>query len=215
MPLCVPIGFNKHLIISLKISEKETATMSEAMQKVTNIHEAEKKANELYNKYFGITTAIIKDDFATDLYTLLQKLEIDIMIQPLKELDGFDELKKLSKTADIFGFLLRDNNGYTMVVEKNSTMEQKRFVIAHEIAHKVLNHICSSKPRSISFIGKYSLESDIAEEMAANAFAEILLMPEIILRHVLTITSDRVRIAKSLGVSRTMLQRRLNKLGIS
>jgi len=207
-----PLGFNKQLMIELKIMIKETGIMTETMEKITNVNDAEQKALGLYNKHFNLKTAIRNNDFATDLYNLLQILNIDIMIHSLNELKAFEELKKLTGKTDIEGFLLRDDDEYTIVVEESASMAQKRFTIAHEIAHKMLNHLCDDDRISISY--KSSLESDEPEEQAANAFAKVLLMPEIVLRHVFTITKDVTRIAESLGVSTSMLKERLNTLEI-
>ena len=204
MTLDMPLVFNKRLIIRFDISIKE----DEITMKIIDKRDAEKKAAEFYDEHFSSTDAIFKGYFATDLNAILQKLDISLVIQSLKE------YANIVSRADVSGLLMKNGSEYAIFVEEGDSMERKRFTIAHEIAHKVLNHIDDTKHVSISFRDDYSSQGTSAEEIAANAFAAVLLMPEKIIRHVYTLTSNIVATARYLGVSDAAARNRLNNLGI-
>jgi len=204
MNLDIPIGFGKRLVIGVSITVKEV----EVMGKITNAREAEKRAAELYDEHFNATDAIFKGRFATDLPTILQKLGIKIVIRSLKDYEG------LVAKPNVSGYLWKNGNEFAIFLEEKDSLERKRFTIAHEIAHKVLNHIDDNKHVSIFFRDEFSAKGVNAEEIAANAFAATLLMPEKIIRHVYTLTSDVAMTARYLGVSDTAARIRLDNLGI-
>ncbi|MCL2571276.1 MAG: ImmA/IrrE family metallo-endopeptidase [Defluviitaleaceae bacterium] len=204
MTVDMPFIFNRRLVISLNISIKEV----EAMTKIVSRQDAEKKASQLYDEHFNPTDSIFRRSFATDLNTILQKMGISVVIQSLKEYE------EITKKADVSGFLLKNGDEYAIFVEEGDSMERKRFTIAHEIAHKILNHIDETKFVNISFRDDYSSQGTSEEEIAANAFAAVLLMPEKIIRHVYTLTSDIAATARYMGVSDAAVRNRLNNLGI-
>jgi len=204
MTLDMPFMFNKRLKIRLDISIKEV----ERVAKITNKKAAEKKAAEFYNVHFDMNDAIFKGNFATNLNAVLQKLGIRAVIGSLKEYEN------LTGRTGASGFLLKNGDEYAIFVEEDDPMERKRFTIAHEIGHKVLNHINNAEYVSISFRDNFSSQWTKDEEIAANAFAAVLLMPEKIIRHVYTLTSDIPMTARYLGVSDSAVRKRLDSLGI-
>ena len=205
MVLEIPLILKKRLMVSFAISTKEV----EVMAKITNKREAEKKAVELYEKCFGSVDNISQGLFATDLNRVLQELKIIVIIKPLAEYE------RLAGKNGISGVLLKnEENQYTIFIEENDSLERKRFTIAHEIAHKVLNHIDDTKRVSVSYRDEFSSSGYDPEEIAANAFAAALLMPEKVIRYVYFLTSDVAKTARFLGVSDTAARYRLNNLGI-
>jgi len=204
MTLDMPLIFNRRLVISLDILTKEVGIMA----KITNKREAEKKAVELYDELFNASDAIFKGNFATDLNAILHKLKIRLVIRPLKEFE------KLVDKNGVSGFLLKTGNDYAIFVEESDPIERKRFTIAHEMAHKILNHIDDDEYVSIYFRDDYSSDGTKVEEVAANAFAATILMPEKIIRHVYSLTSDIPMTARYLGVSDSSVRFRLKNLGI-
>jgi len=205
MVIDIPLIFKKCLIISFEISTKGV----EVMAKITNKREAEKKAIELYEKCFGSVDNISHGLFATDLNKVLQSLNISVLIKPLAEYEN------LTGKNEISGVLLKnEENQYTIFIEESESVERKRFTIAHEIAHKYLNHIDDTKRVSVSYRDEFASQGSIPEEIAANAFAAALLMPEKVIRYVYFLTSDVAKTARFLGVSDTAARYRLSNLGI-
>jgi Zn-dependent peptidase ImmA (M78 family) len=102
-------------------------------------------------------------------------------IQYVKDIDA--ELKKYSKyklsipqNRKIEGFSLLDEK--IIVVDDNLSLERKRFVAAHEIAHRILGH----KDRGISFKSSQDVSPNIVDEEKINDeeadfTAAVLLMP--------------------------------------
>jgi len=205
MILDIPIFFKNRLIISFDISTKEV----EVMTKIINKRDAEKKAIELYEKHFGSVDNVSQGLFATDLNMILQKLNINVVIKPLAEYE------RLTGKSGISGVLLKnEENQYTIFIEESDSVERKRFTIAHEIAHKVLNHIGDDERVSVSYRDEFSSLGHSPEEIAANTFAAALLMPEKVIRRVYYLTSDIAMTARFLGVSDTAARYRLINLGI-
>ena len=178
------------------------------MTRISNKQDAERKATEFYDEYFDLKESIFKGVFATNLHHILQKMGIRLIIQSLKPYE------EMTGKTDVSGLLLKNGDEYAIFVEEGDSIERKRFTIAHEIGHKVLNHVDDAEYVSISFRDDHSSNGSNSEEIAANAFAAVLLMPEKIVRHVYTLTSDIAMTASYLGVSDTALRYRLSSLGI-
>ena len=93
-----------------------------------------------------------------DLQAVCEYLELRLLIGDLDTLDGL--------------FLAKQGGGMgIIVINENRCRARKRFTIAHEIGHAVLNHF------SISFSDGQSLNGNSWQEVQANAFAAELLMP--------------------------------------
>lgn len=100
---------------------------------------------------------------------------VDI-IQIAKELGG---KIKVAETSDIateqdYSLIIIDDNYFTITVAKNTSPKRDRFTIAHEIGH-FLMHYKTDKIRK-KFL-RYESPVITKEEVEANQFAAILLMP--------------------------------------
>jgi len=204
MTLKIPLWRHKLIIIRIKIFTKEVGIMS----KIINKQEAEKTAFDFFEKNFNIADAIFKGEFATNLSKILEILKIKVVIQPL------NKIEEITGKTGISGLLLKDGDDYTIFLEENDSLERRRFTTSHEIAHKLLNHISDTDAVSISYRDDYAKKGNDPEEIAANAFAAALLMPEPIIRHVYTLTADISATARYLSVSDSAAKNRLINLGI-
>lgn len=93
-----------------------------------------------------------------DLQAVCEYLGLRLLIGDLDTLDGL--------------FLAKQGGGMgIIVVNEHRCRVRKRFTIAHEIGHAVLNHF------SISFSDGKGLDDSSWQERQANAFAAELLMP--------------------------------------
>mgnify|MGYP001020970828 CR=1 FL=1 len=93
-----------------------------------------------------------------DLQVVCEYLGLKLLIGDLDTLDGL--------------FLAKQGGGMgIIVVNEHRCRARKRFTIAHEIGHAVLNHF------SISFSDGNGLNNSSWQERQANAFAAELLMP--------------------------------------
>lgn len=114
----------------------------------------------------------------------------------------------------INGAVLRENNKYTIFVNKNlENDEQKRLTIAHELGHYFLGHL---KNDGILF----SLSTDIAydfdistfDEKEANIFAVELLMPYDQCKSLRYYTDDEL--SNLFGVNKQAVKSRMEQLGL-
>lgn len=97
-----------------------------------------------------------------DLQAVCEYLGLRLLIGDLDTLDGL--------------FLAKQGGGMgIIVVNEHRCRVRKRFTIAHEIGHAVLNHF------SISFSDGKGLDDSSWQERQANAFAAELLMPKNVL----------------------------------
>lgn len=93
-----------------------------------------------------------------DLQVVCEYLGLKLLIGDLDTLDGL--------------FLAKQGGGMgIIVVNEHRCRARKRFTIAHEIGHAVLNHF------SISFSDGNGLNNSSWQERQANTFAAELLMP--------------------------------------
>lgn len=88
---------------------------------------------------------------------------------------------------------------------------RQRFTMAHELGHVMLGHVKPGEPawRDMTF----NSYNDI-NEIAANAYAAELLMPEARLREYAELTDDVAQLAGTFGVSPSAVTNRLRNLGI-
>lgn len=93
-----------------------------------------------------------------DLQAVCEYLGIKLLVGDLDTLDGL--------------FLAKQGGGMgIIVVNEHRSRVRKRFTIAHEIGHAVLNHF------SISFLDGNGLNDNSWQERQANVFAAEFLMP--------------------------------------
>ncbi|MCL1949125.1 MAG: ImmA/IrrE family metallo-endopeptidase [Turicibacter sp.] len=181
------------------------------MVKILDKKVAEVKARELYNLLFDTTRAIWNMNFETDLEEILDVLSIE---KVEGELSG--EMKKAFEALgrdDVSGFLMKENETYTIFVNMNEPIYRQRFTIAHEIGHFILKHL-EGEEISISFRDEHSKTGSDPKEVAANSFASELLMPREIVEHLFMMSGSVSSVAKEMGVSAMSAEFRLRKLGL-
>lgn len=86
---------------------------------------------------------------------------------------------------DISGVLMQENNSVVIGVNSNNHEKRRRFTIAHELGHYILEHQrkgvfvdTPSKYFTMIFRDANSSTGEYQQEREANAFAASLLMPE-------------------------------------
>lgn len=94
------------------------------------------------------------------------------------------ELLLMPLDPDMSGTLIKSDNGGSVILAVNESHPRvrRRFTVAHEIGHFVLGHL-SDDPhidREFTSIHRNAISSQATDprEIAANAFAASLLMPE-------------------------------------
>lgn len=102
----------------------------------------------------------------------LKKLvkDIDIYAYPRT----FDDIEKIEK-KEVAGLVLIHENDVGIFYDKNATIENKRFIIAHEIGHCCL-HGDTLRNGYIEFLHKDGYEN--THEKEASIFASRLLIPK-------------------------------------
>ncbi|WP_263367524.1 ImmA/IrrE family metallo-endopeptidase [Edaphobacter bradus] len=108
---------------------------------------------------------------------------------PIKEIAEAEGLVvvEMSFNGDISGALIRNHGSSGIAVNATQHTNRKRFTIAHELAHYLLDHKDKDEDHIdwkftvIRRDGKSSEASDV-QEIEANTFAACLLMPSHFLR---------------------------------
>ena len=129
---------------------------------------------------------------------LLKRLDIPYAVGPLE--------------LNVSGIVFNDNNGVKIAVNEQDNLKRRTFSLAHELGHLTLGHV-GTKYR----IDKYDYSSnstEATEETEANYFAAALLVPKRKLLQVLSITHDVNMIAAYFGVSESVINNRMNWIGI-
>jgi Zn-dependent peptidase ImmA (M78 family) len=146
-------------------------------------------------------------------------LDVDALAEAL----GFKVVYQvLRDDQDISGFYLREGSETVIGINKAHARVRRRFTLAHEIGHALLErggtmHI----DRAFRLRDARSSLAIDDDEIAANAFAAELLMPEEEVRGAvaegLDITDDRALrdLAEQFGVSQQAFMYRLVNLGIT
>lgn len=103
-----------------------------------------------------------------------------------------------------------------ITINANESHVRRRFTLAHEIGHYALGHLerFPSLPRDTP--EEFSASSKSLVERQANDFAARLLMPESIVKHLIT-EHDITRVedlAREFGVSQVAMAYRLKNIGI-
>lgn len=112
-----------------------------------------------------------------------------------------------------------DSETRTIVINSFDPEYRQRFTLAHELGHMLLGHEGTSFRKEESQNQKESIEY-IVKERQANSFAANLLMPEKLLREVISSNSfdnatQRNRfLAEKFNVSYMAMEYRLTRLGI-
>lgn len=120
-----------------------------------------KKAEELLTK-FGY-------DNNVDTYIDISKLAISV---------GFrvGESKQLHFKEDGFISVSKDKKKLLIGVNNDRTIEEKRFIVAHELAHYYLHYIDSNLEDAV--MHREHIKGKNGDENDADCFAACILMPE-------------------------------------
>jgi len=166
----------------------------EAVEMAIDISGAKRKAKELYETVHNVNQAMISGNVATDLDQIIKNLNLKVF-----EID-MDELRKKNENIGIdettSGFLTKVDDQYMIYLNKNHSMNRKRFTIAHEIGHLKLNHL-----EDIVYRDSTTSLGTNENEVKANAFAAELLMPEELVRYAYNLLKSVSKTARVFGVS--------------
>lgn len=118
-------------------------------------------------------------NYAQSLLTRLWDREIPIL--PDKIINKIDDIELISESMsdNMSGKINYDfnRNKYIISVNKEHHSNRQRFTVAHELGHYILNH-----GNKIDTLYQDMNDSD---EIEANKFADELLMPSGVLRHLI------------------------------
>lgn len=112
------------------------------------------------------------------------------------------------------GYISMENGNAKIVVNGTHSYGRKRFTIAHEIAHYLLDRDYLLEHGSIDRDGTAADPSYRSRETRANIFAAELLMPEQPFVDQWLVLKDIERIADYFGVSKSAAQWRAKNLGL-
>ena len=129
---------------------------------------------------------------------------------------------------NVSGAIRYTNDEFSILLNKNETVERRRFTLAHELGHFFLdNEVLKSSKVHIDTLYRsaqdYSyVASDIEEdsdvkltsEVEIDYFAGALLMNELILRKVYKVENNIAKLAKMFEVSYSAMFVRLDVLGL-
>jgi Zn-dependent peptidase ImmA (M78 family) len=139
-----------------------------------------------------------------------------------RELNFTVVYQAMNGDEDLSGFYLREGARTIIGVNASHPPVRRRFTIAHEIGHALLDRAGTIHiDRAFKLRDPTSALAIDPEEIAANAFAAQLLLPEDEVRaavaHGIEITDDRQlrRLAREFGVSQQAFVYRLANLGLA
>ena len=129
---------------------------------------------------------------------------------------------------NVSGAIRYTNDEFSILLNKNETVERRRFTLAHELGHFFLdNEVLKSSKVHIDTLYRsaqdYSyVANDIEEdsdvkltsEVEIDYFAGALLMNELILRKVYKVENNIAKLAKMFEVSYSAMFVRLDVLGL-
>ena len=203
----IGIVFSKHKL-KIKICNEEVLGMS------VDISEATRKAKELYETIHDVKQSMITGNVVTDLNRVIKELKIKVIGIDIEILRKKAKDTGTNLDEDISGFLLRANGRHTIFLNKNDPVNRKRFTIAHEIGHLQLNHLESGEKASTIFRNSATSQGIDEKEIAANAFAAELLMPEDLVRYTYNFVKSVGGVARAFRVSESASRNRLKNLGV-
>lgn len=153
--------------------------------------------------------------------------EVPVPVDVIAQQEGL-RIVASAFSGDVSGALLRADGIAGIAVNANQSATRKRFTIAHELAHFLLDHRPDEDHLDWEFTvlrrDETSSEGTDNREIEANAFAANLLMPKEFLRKDLTRflnrngvlelgDSDRLALARKYRVSDIAMSYRLVNLG--
>ncbi len=161
--------------------------------------------------------------FPVDVAQICYKMGIRLVPFDFNQLNTEDEADKLTKSKDeILGAIITNEDDLAILYKADDPVNNRRFTIAHEIAHSCL-HMEPDRKFHIQFMTESPDELDEQEtlrELQADRFARQLLVPADSLRKVI---GDSVRVkpkavstlATLFMVSEDVMCKRLQELEIS
>ncbi|MCL1990342.1 MAG: ImmA/IrrE family metallo-endopeptidase [Defluviitaleaceae bacterium] len=179
--------------------------------KILDKKSAAEKAIELYEQFFNIDEALDSSQFITDLDKIIEALGIKLLEGNLNDI--FADDPEVDTEEQIAGFLYKEASGYMIAVNDQDALTRQRFTVAHEIGHLVLNHLEGDEAHSIFRNGVTTTGTD-PREIAANAFAAELLMPERLFKRGFFLSDDSSELAMRFAVSLEATHVRLRNLGM-
>ncbi len=111
-------------------------------------------------------------------YGYNDKIDTCVNISKLAISYGFKvgESKQLPYKEDGFIFISKDKKNLLIGVNTDRTVEEKRFIVAHELAHYFLHYVNSDLEDAI--MHRERIKGKNATENDADYFAACILMPE-------------------------------------
>lgn len=163
------------------------------------------------------------EDFANELLARLGKLSAPVPIREIAIAEGCI-VRSSMLAADLSGMaFIKDGQKHIIYNAAHHTNRQ-RFTIAHELGHHIMDE--SVLKRSVHVDRGVLRRDNLASagidkmEIAANAFAASILMPETLVRDACPASIDLeddttvIRLAKAFGVSPTAFTNRILNLSI-
>jgi len=116
----------------------------------------------------------------------------------------------------ISGILAKRGPTLTMLINASDSANRKRFTIAHELGHRVLDHFASLESDHTDHVGDlFRSDQDVSADRAevqANFFAAALLMPEPLVREEFQKSREIDVLATRFAVSSESMGYRLSNL---
>lgn len=116
---------------------------------------------------------------------LLEKYQIENAPVPVKEIILGEGLNVVNREVEdeVSGFLIFENEQPTIGVNKRHSPNRRRYTLAHELGHFMLDHVSANDPLRIDRVSQVMFRDESSskgkkrEEIEANQFAAELLMP--------------------------------------
>jgi Zn-dependent peptidase ImmA (M78 family) len=176
-----------------------------------------------------MTRQLTRREIEAQVEGLLREHDIDSVPVPVEAIARAKGLPivEAEMEADVSGALIRGGDLQGIAVNASQAPVRKRFTVAHELAHFLLDHVDNDhldwEFTVIRRDGRSS-EAEDDQEIAANFFAASLLMPKEILRQdvesylrfdgeVRLEDGDVLMLAKKYKVSEAAMRYRLQNLG--
>lgn len=151
---------------------------------------------------------------------------IPVPVEAIARAEGLP-IVETEMEADVSGALIRGGNLQGIAINASQAPTRKRFTVAHELAHFLLDHVDKDHVDwqfTVLRRDGRSSEAEDDQEIAANFFAASLLMPKHLLRQdverqkrfdgeIRFDDSDVLLLAKKYKVSETAMRYRLQNLG--
>lgn len=141
-------------------------------------------------------------DYYADVLDIANKLGLEVYSANFEDnnISGFIEINE-------------DTNEKKIVINASQPQARRRFTLAHEIGHYVLDHLTSGckEYRRVDYLN----EDNTEHEKQANKFAAMLLMPEQMIRTAWSIFRKAEILSAIFGVSIQAVNIRLTNLGLS